>query len=255
MLEHDALCQSTVTFGPHRSFYARTPKGCLWNNLPSGLEKHITEDMPTRGPPRAVTLGVAGTWVAFWDDRIAWELENHYDDVHEVLSADTETTGGIKAVALSPTTDHYFVHCGNGALYWSIDLHGDALKTFKQKCYAYMQTKAREEKKTFNMQSFKSGQRKARTAITISPTTKFDAWEDGGTGRMSAAQDWMRERWAWQGDLRTSFRTGPGIIGILAVVSALPLFRKPLVRGFQGLRRRWWSPASRKASSKVDKDL
>ena len=70
IVSQEQLRGSTLVFGPGNSYYARTSKACLWNNLPPDLEERIVEEMTEGGlgPPKVMTLGTEGTWVVFWNN-------------------------------------------------------------------------------------------------------------------------------------------------------------------------------------------
>ena len=183
---HEELRNSTVVFGPGESFYARTPKGCVWNNLPNDLETQIIDEMGEegRGPPKSVTLGMNRTWMAFWNDGIqSWNLRGHYDVVNECLNDDSKARGGIVSVTLSPYNDNFFIHHRDGFLRWKFGFDDEKLtQRFRKMCYTYMQTRAREDDTTFRFQNWIDNS-PSKSSVVISPTTNFDEWD----GRLSGS--------------------------------------------------------------------
>jgi hypothetical protein len=172
--DHDALKNSTMVFGTGNTYFTKTPKGCLWNNIPDDLEKTIIDHMSDRGPPSDVCLGVHETWVVFWDNgKIQWNLRSSYDSVHEKLSEDT---GDITRLVLDPYSSDFFLHYRNGLVAWSVqfDTKNDTTKNFVQRCQAYMQERAREDGITFELERWTSGGKISKQGYVISPSTKWD---------------------------------------------------------------------------------
>ncbi|KAF2423407.1 hypothetical protein EJ08DRAFT_664416 [Tothia fuscella] len=159
--------------GTGNTYYTRTPKGCLWNNIPIDLENTITEHMPDRGAPSNVCLGVNDTWVVFWDNgRIQWILKSYHNTVYEKLSRDTTITRPV----LDPYSSDFFLHQKNGMIIWSVqfDEASGARQEFIQRCQAYMQERAREDGSTFEMENWTCGSKTSKQGYMISPTTKWD---------------------------------------------------------------------------------
>ena len=84
------MVQSTVTFGPGDSYYARSPRAARWHDLPSDLEKEILGKKVQDGDsaPRMVALGKHGAWAALWPDgSCTWNLIKGYVSLHNTLRA------------------------------------------------------------------------------------------------------------------------------------------------------------------------
>ena len=229
-------------FGPNRSYYARSPEGCLWNNLPSDLNKKIHEYMPDKGLPQSIALGREGTWVAIWDESYAWELGDHYGDLGEFLAASNITRGGVKHVALHPVTEEYFVHDSNGMLYWHINRDEATMGHFKEVCYWYMQQRAREDGTTFEFRNFRSNGQRPAAQIVISPTTNPNDWEKS---KASDARYWMRQRWERRRDFMKLPDTKSILIAVAFGIMTFPIWKRPLMWGVKAFYRQWWTPSGK----------
>jgi hypothetical protein len=177
--DHDSLQKSTMVFGTGNSYYAKTPKGCLWNNLPRDLEQAISEHMTDRGPPSDVCLGVNETWAVFWDNgKFQWNLKTYYDTVHKHLSTDADDGVAVTRVVLDPYSSDFFVHLETGLVCWSVQFEEGARKSFVQRCQAYMQERAKEDGRTFRLEHWRSGDNNIKSGYIISPTTNWGEWGD-----------------------------------------------------------------------------
>lgn len=176
--EYDQLRQSTVVFGTGNTFYAKTPRGCLWNNLPTDLVEEIVQELRKegKGAPRQVCLGCNDTWVAFYDDgTYSWNLDTYYDRVHDCLIDERKKNGAITALALDPYSSDYFLHQGNGICCWSVQFNSKVTREIKQRCQSYMQERAREDNATFTLQNWTGfSEPTTKSGYVISPTTRYD---------------------------------------------------------------------------------
>ena len=193
-----AFRKCNLTFGPDDSFYVRSPKGCLWNNLPTSLEKKILEQMKqgSLGPPKMVSLGAGRTWVTTWDgENYSWALGNrYYDDVHEALKSNNkDRLGGINYVAISPYEDAYFLHFNNGMINYHSPLDDQADKDLKHFVFRYLQERAHTDKVTYRLLV---GKDKARVAI--SPTTSYEKSDSlmAVPSEDPSTNSWMS--WLWK---------------------------------------------------------
>ncbi|MCJ1383425.1 hypothetical protein MMC17_006539 [Xylographa soralifera] len=187
-----------LTFGHDYSFFVRSPKGCLWNNLPASLEKMILNQMKQggSGPPKMVSLGAGGTWVATWDGKYyLWVLVNHYyDGVHEALKENNnDRSKGINYIAISPYEDTYFIHFNNGMINYNSALNSQPEQELRHIIYRYMQERARADKVTYRLLVGKD-----QKSVVISPTTsyeKYDSLVEVSSEDLSP-QSWMS--WLWK---------------------------------------------------------
>ncbi|MCJ1283029.1 hypothetical protein MMC26_002356 [Xylographa opegraphella] len=186
-----------LTFGPGDSFYVRSPKGCLWNNLPASLEDIILKQMGKGGlgPPETVSLGAGKTWVTTWDGKhYLWMLGSHYyNDVHEELKVNNKDhTGGINYIAISPYEDAYFIHFNNGIFKYHCRVDKRAEKDFNHFIYKFLQERALVDKVSYNLTD-----KNDRKSIVISPTTSFEEFESFmELSKEPSLQSWMR--WLWK---------------------------------------------------------
>ena len=190
ILNHEQQLQSTVVFGPGDSYYARSGKSCMWNNLPKDLETQIVKGMGQGkggGPPKTVTLGACRTWIAFWDNgRRSWNLGHNYNEVHERLLNDNrkiDDNDSIVSITLSPYNDNFFIHYRNGHLQWRFSGDEEKRKNFRKIAFQYMQIRAREDNTTFRCLAF-SDRSSFKHNVVISPTSKYDQW-DGFTSPLN----------------------------------------------------------------------
>ena len=188
----------SLTFGPGDSFYVRSPKGCLWNNLPASLEDNILKQMGEGGlgPPKMVSLGARGTWVTTWDGKYyLWMLGNrYYNEVHEALKLNKKDyLGGIKYIAISPYEDAYFIHYNNGMINYSTSLAGQPDKDFKHFIFRYLQERARADNVTYRLLVGYD-----KTSVVISPTTSYEKYDNliAVPSEESSLQSWMS--WLWK---------------------------------------------------------
>jgi hypothetical protein len=183
--DRDFLRHSVVVFGTGSTYFAKTPNGCLWNNIPSDLEATISEHMADRGPPSDVCLGVHQTWVAFWSNGSSqWNLKTYYGQVHERLSRDISSEWPrITRLVLDPYSSDYFMHTEDGRLSWSVQFDESARKSFVQRCRAYMQERAREDETTFKINHQVIGEKTAKSGYVISPLTKWDVEIENSVAR------------------------------------------------------------------------
>ena len=239
-MRHDQLRKSTLVFGPGDSYYARTPDSYVWNNLPNDLETEILNEMGPEGlgPPIMVTLGISHTWVAFWDNgRRSWNLGGRYDDVHQCLSDESKSNDGIVSVTLSPYNDDFFIDYRNGFLHWRVNVNDKNMKKFREMCYEYMQTRAREDNTIFRFQAWPDGAL-FKTSMVISPTTKFDSWSGRGSISLMDPNYWISD------DFRSS--EGPKFVlfGVAIGAGAVLLTRRRRLRlnanGFSYRYRRFF---------------
>jgi hypothetical protein len=172
--DHDCLRNSTVVFGTGNTYYAKTPTGCLWNNIPHDLEKAISEHMTDRGPPSDVCLGVNETWAVLWDNgKIEWNLKSNYDTVHKHLSADADGGVAVTRIVLDPYSSDFFLHFKTGLICWSVQFEESGRKSFVQRCQAYMQERANEDGRTFELEHWRSGDQSSKSGYIISPSTNW----------------------------------------------------------------------------------
>ena len=137
-----ALEKSTLVFGPGGSYYVRSPKGCIWNNLPPDLERAIHDTISTKGAPRLVGLGRDETWFALWDDDShASNLKTHYDDLQKLLARDLRVEGDIRSVVLNTEDDQFFATLGSGGIHWRLFLQEDTMIQFRGMCCEYVERK------------------------------------------------------------------------------------------------------------------
>ena len=190
--------KSSMTFGPGDSFYVRSPRGCLWNNLPASLEQIIVKQMEKSGlgPPKMVSLGAGGTWVTTWDNKYyLWVLGNrNYDDVHEALKlTNKDQSGGIKYIALSPYEDAYFIHYKNGIINYNSPSDSQADKGIMHFIFRYLQERARADKVTYRLLAGRN-----KTSVVISPTTSYEKYDNvvAVLSEDPSSQSWVD--WLWK---------------------------------------------------------
>lgn len=84
-----------VTFGPSLSFFAKSPSGIIWHNLPAGLEEQINlkKAKDPACTPSHVSLGISGAWAAIWPDGTdSWNFQGQYIDLAAQLSEKSRET-------------------------------------------------------------------------------------------------------------------------------------------------------------------
>ncbi|KAG7004254.1 abc drug exporter [Physcia stellaris] len=246
-LNAEQLRKSTLTFGPGLtpvkltkksvigSYYARTPRGCIWSNLPADLEKTVVHEMTResgKGPPANITLGQQGAWVAFWNDgSYTWNLRGTYSRLDENLEAGNSDQGGIQMVTISPYNDDFVIHYRSGLIAWKISIADESYrKSFTKLCYGYMQERAREDNITFRMDHWRGNEswwkRKFASQIILSPDSRQDQVDNGVMRQMSKPF--------------LGYKTGhvPLLvgIGIGASVASLILGRRALFRKIASVR-------------------
>jgi hypothetical protein len=150
-----SLQQSSLTFGPGGSFFARVNYITYYAFLPSSLKSQIEsrkraaeETESTRVFALQVALGVGGTWVALWSDKsYSWDLGNQYDELHQKLNAVTEERDKPVFVALSPyKSDDYFVVDRDGLIGYRVsNLDQSSSACLDNMTNRYMQLRARKD--------------------------------------------------------------------------------------------------------------
>ncbi|MCJ1437810.1 hypothetical protein MMC27_007197 [Xylographa pallens] len=245
----EQLRRSTVVFGPGKTYFARSAKGCLWNNLPADLETRIIADMGEagRGPPQHLTLGNEGTWVAFWNDgSFSWNLKSSYPRLHDHMEYNDPEEKGICSVFISPYGNFWVVHYRSGLLVWSVPMKGKSLEGFEQTCDRYMQERAAENDTTFQLERTGISNPKSNVGVIISPTLKpvvqQSSLKDYVTNpRFLVTQIWKRTPFQqWQEEQ-------PALAGaVTAVILYTAIARIPtLFRAYRSFRRQL---SSRKGS-------
>ncbi|KAJ7270772.1 hypothetical protein B0H12DRAFT_1067408 [Mycena haematopus] len=115
-------CTRTV-FGPNTSYFAVSPSGYSWQNLPPVLENDIISRMK-KGTPTTVALGVHGSFVVLYSNgNVTFEVAQHYPAVDAMIRNAAENTRrkGIAFIALSPyAAGQYYVAYGDGSASWNI---------------------------------------------------------------------------------------------------------------------------------------
>jgi hypothetical protein len=175
-----SLQQSSLTFGPGGSFFARVKYITYHNFIPSSLKSQINskkrmaeETDSNRVFPLQVALGVGGAWVALWSDKsFSWDLGNQYDDLHKMLNAITEDRDKPAFVALSPfKADDYFMVDRAGFIAYSVSNLSDKASTcLSNMTNGYMQLRAWKDGITYqNRRTVKN----VTKSYVIGPETKF----------------------------------------------------------------------------------
>lgn len=175
-----SLQQSSLTFGPGGSFFARVKYTTYNTSIPSSLISQIDskkraaeETNSTRVFPLQVALGVGGAWVALWSDKsYSWNLGNQYDDLHKKLNAATEDKDKPAFVALSPyKADDYFFISRAGFIAYSVSNLGDkASACLDNMTNGYMQLRAQKDGITYRNTHTTKNMMKS---YVIGPETKF----------------------------------------------------------------------------------
>ncbi|KAI0046492.1 hypothetical protein FA95DRAFT_1368319 [Auriscalpium vulgare] len=114
---------SHTTFGPNASYFAISPNGFSWQNLPEDLETDILMRIK-KTSPGVVALGVSGTYVVLYGDgRMTYDLDDKYPAV-DALLRDADGLGqrnGISYLALNPyVAGQYYAVFGNGSARWNV---------------------------------------------------------------------------------------------------------------------------------------